>query len=409
MRTKKLAGGVIALSLLALGWTALLPASGVARHKAGASHPHRSGAKLLVTGGQVAAAGPGLSGSFVVRNAGARRSGRFSASVVIAAPRGDVVAKRLLMAPLAAGTNRTVKVSSTLPGGLPAKAMPIRACVTKTARKGSGRKAAPKPRCRTVGTLKPAKPPAPPAPPAPSGSSVPTAPIPFDKGVVFTLSEAEGNYWIYVPSSYDASHQTPTTLFVWLHGCGGESAGDINTVSPGLDGGAQDWISIAVGGREGACWDPGGDQGKVTAAIADAKTHFNVDPHRVILGGYSSGGDLAYRIAFYNSASYAGVLAENTAPFRDTGSSQADSLAAATTKFNVVHLAHLQDDTYPIAQVRAETDAMKAAGFPITRVEAVGTHFDEPGAVVAGQAVPGTDADLRSLLLPHIDDGWRSP
>jgi predicted esterase len=129
----------------------------------------------------------------------------------------------------------------------------------------------------------------------------------------------------------------------------------------------------------------------------------------VILGGYSSGGDIAYRMAFYNSGTYAGVLAENTSPFRDTGSSQADSLAAATTKFNVVHLAHLQDDTYPIAEVRAETDAMKAAGFPITRIEAVGTHFDEPGAIVAGQAVPGTDADLRALLLPHIDDGWHSP
>jgi pimeloyl-ACP methyl ester carboxylesterase len=401
-RLKKLAGGVFALYLLVLAWTALLPVSSFAGDKPDTSHPHKQPARLLVTGGQVAAGGPGLSGSFLVQNVGGQRSGRFSASVVIAAPGGNVVAKNFAMAPLGAGARRTVKVSSPLPGGLPAQAMPIRACVAKPAKKGKR----PKPRCRAVGTLKSTTAP---APPAPSTSSVPTAPIPFDKGVVFILTDPESNYWIYVPTSYDSSHQTATPLLVWLHGCGGESSGDINTVSPGLDGAAQDWISIAVGGKEGGCWDPGGDQSKVAAAIADLKTHFNVDPHRVILGGYSSGGDLAYRLAFYNSGSFAGVLAENTSPFRDTGSSQGDSLAATTTKFNVVHLAHIQDGTYPIAEVRAETDAMKAAGFPITRIEADGTHYDEPGAIVNGHPVAGTDADLRALLLPHIDDDWRSP
>ena len=56
-----------------------------------------------------------------------------------------------------------------------------------------------------------------------------------------------------------------------------------------------------------------------TFAIADVKTHFNIDPRQVVLGGYSSGGDLSYRIAFTHSTEIAGVLAENTAPFRDTG------------------------------------------------------------------------------------------
>lgn len=243
-------------------------------------------------------------------------------------------------------------------------------------------------------------------PGGPPPTSVPPDPIPFTEDEVFSLEAALSNYWIYVPESYDESHQTPTTLLVWLHGCGGQSEFDIYTVSPGGD---QDWISIAVGGREGACWDPAGDGANVKAAISDVKSHFNVDPQRVILGGYSSGGDLAYRTAFYDAGAFAGVLAENTAPFRDTGSSQEASLAAASWKFNVVHLAHLQDDVYPIDTVRAETDAMINAGFPVTRIERIGTHYDEPGAIVNGEAVPGTDADLVALLLPHIDDGWRSP
>ena len=246
----------------------------------------------------------------------------------------------------------------------------------------------------------------PPPTTVPPATSVPPDPIPFTKDEVFSLEDPLSNYWIYVPESYDASHQTPTTLFVWLHGCGGKGEFDIYTVSPG---GTQNWISIAVGGREGDCWDPAGDGATVKAAIADVKSHFNVDAHQVILGGYSSGGDLAYRTAFYDADAFAGVLAENTAPFRDTGSTQQASLAAASWKFNVVHLAHLQDGTYPITTVRAETDAMTAAGFPMTRIERDGTHYDEAGAVVNGAPVPGTDADLVALLLPYIDDGWRSP
>jgi predicted esterase len=236
--------------------------------------------------------------------------------------------------------------------------------------------------------------------PGPEPSSVPTAPVPYSKNEVFTLDSPESNYWVYVPDAYDDSHATPIELLVWLHGCGGESSGDIYTVSPGGD---QSWISIAVGGREDTCWSPDEDQSKVLAAIADLKTHFNIAPHQVVLGGYSSGGDLAYRTAFYHAGDIAGLLAENTSPFRDTGSSQADSLAAASWKFNVVHLAHTEDEVYPIAGVRDETDAMKAAGFPITRIERPGTHYD------ADAGDTGTDHDLRTLLLPHLDDGWRSP
>ena len=224
--------------------------------------------------------------------------------------------------------------------------------------------------------------------------------MPFTADTVFTLNSPESNYWIYVPASYDATHATPITLLVWLHGCGGQSEGDIYTVSPG---GEQSYISIAVGGREGTCWDVNNDQAKVLAAIADVKTHFNIDPRRVILGGYSSGGDLSYRTAFYNANMFAGVLAENTSPFRDTGSTQSASLAAAAWKFHVVHLAHTGDDEYPIAGVRSETEAMKAAGFPITLIERPGSHYD------ADMGGTGTDHDLQTLLLPHLNDGWLSP
>lgn len=239
-----------------------------------------------------------------------------------------------------------------------------------------------------------------------TASTVPTKPITFSKNKPFTVDSGTVNY-VYVPDAYDGSHKTPITLLVWLHGCGGFSSGDVWTVSPG--GATQTWITLAVGGQEGKCWDVNKDPARVLAALADLKTHFNIKAKGTILGGYSSGGDLSYRTAFYNANLFAGVLATNTSPFRDTGSTQAASLAAAAWKFNVVHLAHLQDTTYPIAGVRKETDAMTAAGFPMKRIEVVGTHYDDAGAIVGGTKVPGTGADIATYLFPYLSSGWTSP
>jgi len=145
------------------------------------------------------------------------------------------------------------------------------------------------------------------------------------------------------------------------------------------------------------------DPAKVMAAIADIRSHFNINPRRIILGGYSSGGDLTYRTAFYNALTFSGVIVENSSPFRDTGSSQANSLAAAAWKFNVAHLAHLSDTTYPIAGVRTETNALLSAGYPMTRIEKAGTHYDNDAGAF------GTTYDLRTFLLPYMNAGWVSP
>src|SRR6185437_1729257 len=163
----------------------------------------------------------------------------------------------------------------------------------------------------------------------------------------------------------------------------------------------QDWLTVSLAGRESPgdeCWVPSVDEAKVMAALADFETHFNVDRRRVILGGYSSGGDLAYRTGFRHSSTFAGLLIANSSPFRDTGSSQTESLAAATTKFHIVHLAHAQDTTYKLGEVEPEIAAVRAAGFPTEFIVRPGQHYDAH-----------TDEDIRTYLLPHIDDGWLAP
>lgn len=230
--------------------------------------------------------------------------------------------------------------------------------------------------------------------------SLPVDPITPAYGSVVTRSSWASPYYLYVPRSYDATHRTPTQLLVWLHGCGGEGYGDAWTVSPG---GAQRWITLSLGGRDGDCWDVDNDPSWVMAAIDDVKKRLNVDAHRVVIGGYSSGGDLAYRTAFYNARTFAGVLAENTSPFRDTGSDAWSSIGAASWRFNVAHLAHLQDYTYAIGGVRQETEQLRSAGFPVERIEVNGGHWD------ADDGAYGTNHDRRAYLLPYLDRGWQSP
>jgi pimeloyl-ACP methyl ester carboxylesterase len=235
--------------------------------------------------------------------------------------------------------------------------------------------------------------PAPDPGPAAPMSTVPAQPFAFTPDSVIGPAGTR-SYWLYVPASYDSTHQTATTLFVWMHGCGGESSGDIYNVAP-YDGG---YIAIAPGGAEDACWDPSGSQAGVLATIADVETHFNIDRHRVILGGYSSGGDLGYRLMYDHGLQFAGLLAQNTAPFQDTGYDAATAVARAPWKFNVVQLSQTSDGTYPIAQVRSEVATLRNAGFPVTAVEKPGSHYDG-----------NTDGYTQTVLLPHLADGWRSP
>ena len=48
-------------------------------------------------------------------------------------------------------------------------------------------------------------------------------------------------------------------------------------------------------------------------------------------------------------------------------------------------------------------NALTNAGFPATLIKRPGTHFDNDTETT------GTDHDLKTLLLPHLSDGWLSP
>ena len=226
-------------------------------------------------------------------------------------------------------------------------------------------------------------------------------PVTYDSNGFFHLDSGQSPYVGYKPNTY--SDSTPISLLVWMHGCGGDAEGDLWMVAPPSTRQTQSYIAISIGGRDGDCWSVNSDTPKVLAAIVDVAKHFNINPRKVYLGGYSSGGDMTYRVGFQHSSLFAGLLVENSDPFSDTGVTPASLMASASWKIRVAHLAHLNDTEYPITGVRANVNTLIANGFPVTLIEKSGTHYDPDSGA------SGTSYDMIHFLLPFVDAGWESP
>jgi endoglucanase len=211
--------------------------------------------------------------------------------------------------------------------------------------------------------------------------------FPTNKGY-FSRVNGSVSYTGYVPASYKSS--TPAMLVVGLHGCG-DNAQNFGywAVNPSDGVNSQKHIGISIGGKDGACWDLTNDVSKVTAAIADVSTCFNIDPQKIVIGGYSSGGELAYKIGFTQSNKFAGILVENASMTQGT------TPTTASWKINVAHIAHVGDTIFPIAKVRADWAKIEAFGIPLQKSEVAGDHN-------------GTSADWLNYLLPKIAT-WKSP
>ncbi|MEZ0314396.1 MAG: hypothetical protein ACAI38_21725 [Myxococcota bacterium] len=231
-------------------------------------------------------------------------------------------------------------------------------------------------------------------PPPPPALTVPSEPVAYRPGESLELDSGTTNYWIVVPRSYDATHKTPIQLYVYLHGCGGYSSGDV-WAAGNIDAG---WIGMAPGGTEGGCWrDQANGMKIVLAAIADLRTHFNIDPKRVHIGGYSSGGDLSYYVAMRNANAFAGVLAVNSLPAYGY-ENLAAVIEGSTRPFHVVHLSQTEDGIYQIGTVRTQMQMLRAGGFDVTHIERPGPHYDA-----------NTTPFRNQLVHPHLWDGWRAP
>jgi hypothetical protein len=105
---------------------------------------------------------------------------------------------------------------------------------------------------------------------------------------------------------------------------------------------------------------------------------------------------LAYEMGMKNAATYAWILIENSGLSQGVGGNNVASvLASAAWKINVAHSARLQDQSFLIAGVRSDRDAMLAANFPLLYRELPGDHN-------------GSSDDWALYLLPKMAN-WVAP
>jgi predicted esterase len=195
-----------------------------------------------------------------------------------------------------------------------------------------------------------------------------------------------------VPKAYTGA---PTRLVVGLHGCGDDAYNFATwAVSPWDSRDTQDWLGISVESPRGGggCWKQS-DESAVNAAIADMSKCFYVHRQKVVLAGFSSGGELAYGMGMKQSSKFAGLLIENST--LSAAGSPDQLLAGASWKIHVAHVAHDGDDVFPIARVKADWAKLTAAGFPLESTEVDGDHN-------------GTSDDWRGWLLPKMAS-WKAP
>jgi dienelactone hydrolase len=243
----------------------------------------------------------------------------------------------------------------------------------------------------------PAPPGAPtPAPVDPNAGAGPkpttTCSVTKDSAGFFARTSSASSYVAYVPASYDGTK--PVRLIVGLHGCG-DTAMNFATwgVSPYDTRTTQDHIGISIGGADGRCWTAS-DDAKVLAAVDDISSCFWVHQKKVVIAGFSSGGELAYRLGLSQASRFAGILIEDSGLYAANGNPDG-LLANAAWKLDIAHLTHTSDPVFPLATVKADWVKTKAAGFPLVTKETPGAH-------------DGSSTDWAAWLIPQ-SASWVAP
>lgn len=213
-----------------------------------------------------------------------------------------------------------------------------------------------------------------PAGPDPGPKPAGTCSITKDADGFFVRNSGKGDYVAYVPASYTGT--TPMRAIVGMHGCG-DTMGNFARwgVNPFATRAAQSHIGISLGSETGnnKCWSMGNDDAKVLAAVQDLSKCFWIHQAKVTVAGFSSGGQLAYRVGMKSSDKLAGILIENSGLYA-ADSNPDGLLTSAARKIAIAHRAHTSDSVFPIAKVKADWTKTTNAGFSLQTSEVAGGH-----------------------------------
>jgi len=171
---------------------------------------------------------------------------------------------------------------------------------------------------------------------------------------------------LYVPSGYSAD--TPAPLLVLLHGAGGQASNWVNYEARAE---ARSMVLLAPDSRSTLTWDViynvyGDDVDFMNRALAHTFAHCNVDPDRILLGGFSDGATYALSLGVSNGDLFTHLI----------GFSPGFLLSVDPIGKPRVFISHgRQDGVLPVANSRDEiVPRLRADGYDVTYVEFDGTH-----------------------------------
>jgi predicted peptidase len=191
------------------------------------------------------------------------------------------------------------------------------------------------------------------------------------------------NYKVWVPANYNSASKVPVLLA--LHGSGGKGSDNVSQTTQGVGNviKANPNFPALVVFPQG----PAGEGGTRAIFVRISQTALSQtlneygkrDMSRVYLTGLSYGGLATFDIAYFNPTLFAGMLtiSANLCGGCIFGSgvndAQGNVLWAAKVKtIPIWQFQGDQDSAVPVAGVRAEVAAFKAAGVPITYTEIAG-------------------------------------
>jgi predicted esterase len=117
------------------------------------------------------------------------------------------------------------------------------------------------------------------------------------------VEKPQTRYWCQLPEGYAPERSWP--VMVILHGAGDTAE---NFVKFWSAGGSKAGFILAAAKSRGQAWDDS-DGDVILAVLEDVKKKHRVDPDRVLLLGYSSGGFMATRWGFKNASHWRVITA----------------------------------------------------------------------------------------------------
>jgi predicted esterase len=180
-------------------------------------------------------------------------------------------------------------------------------------------------------------------------------------------------YWLFVPDSKTPDSKTgaPRPLLVLLHGSGGNGE---RMVKPWKDLASMEGLVLAApDSADSAHWASPVDGPNLLRDVVTAVAAITpIDPKRVYLFGHSAGAVFALQMAAFESEYFAAVAIH--AGSLHSGYFTTFDWAKRKIPYSI--WIGTRDAFFPIEEVRATRDALKARGFPVEYTEVPGHTHD---------------------------------